>query len=47
MVIIEGKRPTDRHELSKLLRGVNDSFCFYDELSPRQKRRLRKGKYPF
>jgi hypothetical protein len=33
MVVFKGSEPTDKHELSQMLRGVNGSFCFYDDCS--------------
>lgn len=37
MVVFKGKRPTDPRELSKMIRGVNDTFCFFEDLSKWQK----------
>lgn len=41
MIIFKGSYPKDSKELSQLLRGINTSFCFYDDLSKKEKRKLR------
>jgi len=44
MIVFNGSKPNDPEKLRGLLRGVNDTYCFYDDLSTRNKRRLRRGK---
>ncbi len=41
MIVFSGSRPAD---ITPYLRGINGCFCFYNELTPRQKRRLKRGK---
>ena len=40
MTVFKGKKPSDPRELSRMLQGVNDSFCFYDDLSKWDKAEL-------
>lgn len=40
MVVFKGHHPTDPKELSQKLRGVNGTFCFYDDLSKWEKAKV-------
>ncbi len=41
MVVLKGKSPSTQQEMWEVIRNVgNGMFCFYDDLSPREQRKL-------
>lgn len=45
MIVFKGNAPVCNLELSHMLRGINDSFCFYDDLSLREQCKVDKKSY--
>ena len=45
MVVFSGKRPENKNEIIDMVRGINDCFCFYDDLSLKEQCRLDGRSY--
>jgi len=40
MIVFNGSRLTDKEEERAMTRGVNDSYCFWDDLSRKEQARI-------